>query len=53
MLMLEARALAHAGERERAKTTAAEALAIQPRPTATEAAMLARLERIAKEGRDD
>ncbi len=53
MLMLQARAQARAGQRENAKRSAAEALAIDPKPRGTDTAMLADLERIAKEGRDD
>ncbi|MBN8482499.1 MAG: tetratricopeptide repeat protein, partial [Xanthomonadales bacterium] len=53
MLMLEARALARAGQRDNAKQSAAEALAIEPKPRGTDAAMLANLARIAREGRGD
>ena len=47
MLMLEARALARAGRHGDAAPVAREALAIEPKPVGTDAAMLADLQRIA------
>ncbi len=53
MLMLEARALARAGQADAAQPVASEALAIEPKPRGTDDAMLAELQRIASGRRTD
>jgi hypothetical protein len=52
MLLLQARALARAGQRDEARAAAREALAIEPKPAPLAPALLANLQHLAREGRE-